>query len=319
MNSTLLRFLAVILALGAIATAAIGYRLSTKQTPVMVQAPPPSYPRVVAAHDIPAGHLLNGEDVRLDSSPQRNAHGYATAEDVVGKLALEPIAAGTPLLPRHFPRLGQVAQTLKPGERGVAIKVNEVIGVGGFISPGDRVDVLLYIRGDDETGDITSAQIVLHDVRVLAFGDDTGETDTQPSTFKKMTAEGDGKPVDKAESNKKQDVQKGKSSRSAILAVPEKDAARLMLADSSGQVRLALRGAEPPAAAQTAEGSAHYLRLADMAAPGGSQVAPAKTVQTAAIKKTRAKVISAKKPAEEKQTRVIVHQGDKVELVSVRN
>lgn len=320
MNSTLLRFLAVILALGAIATAVVGYRLSATQAPVTVQAPPPSYPQVVAARDVPAGHLLTAQDVRLESLPQRDVNGYETVGKVIGKLTLEPIAAGTPLLTNHFPRLGQVAQGLRPGERGVAIKVTEVIGVGGFVTPGDHVDVLLYLRGSKETGEITSAQIVLRDVRVLAYGADAGATEAQPSTFNKMTSGADGKTADTTRANKKEDVDKGKSSKSAILAVPEKDVARLMLADSSGHVRLALRGAEPPQAAAANEGTSRYLRLADMASPGAPRpMAVNATVSKTATKKTTGTVAKAKKSTEAKQARVIVHRGDQVEVVSVRN
>ena len=83
-----------------------------------------------------------------------------------------------------------------------------------------------------------------------------------------MTSGADGKTADTTRANKKEDVDKGKSSKSAILAVPEKDVARLMLADSSGNVRLALRGADPPQAAAANEDTSHYLRLADMASPG---------------------------------------------------
>ena len=318
MNSTLLRFLAVILALGAIATAAIGYRLSTKQAaPVAVQAPPPSYPQVIAARDIPAGYLLTVQDVRLDSSPLRDERGYETVGKVVGKLTLEPIAAGTPVLSSHFPRLGEVAQALRPGERGVAIKVTEVIGVGGFVSPGDHVDVLYYQRPVKETGEISSSQVVLRDVRVLAVGEETGATDAQPSTFKKITS-AENKTGDQAEP-KKQDVEKGKSSRSAILAIPEKDAARLMLADSSGQIRLALRGAEPPQMA-TEEDASHYLRLAELATGGGVRpVAVTAAPPKPAARKTQATVMKTKKSAPENTSRVIVHRGDQVEVVTVKN
>lgn len=317
MNSTLLRFLAVVLALGAIATAAIGYRLSTKQAPVAVQPPPPSYPQVVAARDIPAGHLLTAQDVRLDSFPQRDADGYETVGKVVGKLTLEPLAVGTPVLSNHFPRLGEVAQALRPGERGVAIKVTEVIGVGGFVSPGDHVDVLYYQRAVKETGEISSSQVVLRDVRVLAFGDETGETDAQPSTFKKITSS-ESKTGDKAEP-KKQDVEKGKSSRSAILAVPEKDAARLMLADSSGLVRLALRGAEPPQMALGEEDASHYLRLAELATGGAAHPVAVVVQPKPDARKTRATVAKVKKPSQENTSRVIVHRGDQVEVVTVKN
>jgi len=317
MNSTLLRFLAVVLALGAIATAAIGYRLSTKQAPVAPPPPPATYPQAVAARDIPAGQLLTAQDVRLESLSQRDAHGYETVGKVVGKLTLEPIPAGTPLLSRHFPRLGQVAQALKPGERGIAVKVSEVVGVGGFVSPGDHVDVLYYMRGNKETGDVSSSQVILRDVRVLAFGEEVEENESKPNALQKMAGEDNA--VNKTEAPKP-NSEKGKSSRSAVLAVQEKDVSRLMLAESAGQIRLALRGAEPPQTGLHEEDAARYLRLAELSAPAAAR--PVTTVnnvaQGAATKKTGGQP-ARKKSAPANTSSVTVHRGDQVEVVTVRN
>lgn len=320
MNSTLLRVVAIFLALGAIATAAIGYRLSTKQAAPIAPPPPPTFPQVVAARDIPAGILLTMQDVRIEPLPQRDAQGYDNLSKVVGKLTLEPISAHTPVLSRHFPQLGKVAQALKAGERGVAIKVTEVIGVGGFVTPGDYVDVLLYLRGNRETADVTSAQVILRDVRILAYGEDTGETEEQPSALKQMADKN--ATGSKPEKSKKVN-EDGKSSRSAILAVQEKDASRLMLADQSGEIRLALRGAEPPDMSPKPEEAARYLRLTELATPTG--LAPAQPVAVSA-KPAPAKAVARKTTASAKKksapadaSKVIVHRGDQVEVVTVKN
>lgn len=320
MNSTLLRVVAIFLALGAIATAAIGYRLSTKQAAPVAPPPLPTFPQVVAARDIPAGILLTTQDVRIEPVPQRDAQGYDSPSKVVGKLTLEPISANTPVLSNHFPRLGKIAQALKPGERGVAIKVTEVIGVGGFVTPGDYVDVLLYLRGTRETADITSAQVILRDIRILAYGEDTGETEEQLGTLQQVA----GKSTTGPQPEKPKKVnEEGKSSRSAILAVPEKDASRLMLADQSGEIRLALRGAEPPEMSPKPEEAARYLRLTELATPTGlapvqpvavsTKPVPAKTI----AKKTTAS--AKKKSAPVDASKVIVHRGDQVEVVTVKN
>jgi pilus assembly protein CpaB len=317
MNSTLLRFLAVLLALGAIATAAIGYRLSTKQAPVALPTPSVTYPQAVAARDIPAGQILTAQDVRIESLTQRDANGYEAVSKVVGRLTLEPIPAGTALLSRHFPRLGQVAQALKPGERGIAVKVSEVVGVGGFVSPGDHVDVLYYIRGNKETGDISSSQIMLRDVRVLAFGEQVEETESKPNALQKMAGEANS--ANKAETPK-QDSDKGKSSRSAVLAVQEKDASRLMLAESAGEIRLALRGAEPPQTGLQEEDAARYLRLAELSSPTAAR--PITTVSNATPKPAMKKITgqpAKKKSASATTSSVTVHRGDQVEVVTVKN
>lgn len=317
MNSTVLRLLAVILALGAIVTAAIGYRLSTKQAPAVVAPPPVTYPQVVAARDLPAGRLLTAEDVRLEPQVQRESQAYESTGKVIGKLTLNAVPAGTLLMPRHFPRLGVAAQGLQPGERGVAIKVSEVIGVGGFLGPGDHVDVLLFIPGTQETGNISSSQVVLRDVRVLAYGDQLSQADAEPTMVQKITP---GSDANKNEAHKPPAEQE-RSSRSAILAVAEKDVARLMLADHSGQVRLALRGAEPPQAVASAQDS-QYLRLAELASPtsAAAPLAKAQVAQPPAPpRKVAPRVAKTKKPAQANTTRVIVHRGEKQEVVTVKN
>jgi pilus assembly protein CpaB len=316
MNSTLLRILAICLAVGAIITAGIGYRLSARQAVPVAPPPPPTYPQVIATRDIPAGVVLTAQDVRVESSTQRDAQGYDSVSKVVGKLTTEPIPASTPVLSRHFPRLGHVAQSLKPGERGVAIKVTEVIGVGGFVTPGDHVDVLLYVRGTKETGDVSSAQVVLRDVRVLAYGEATAETEAAPGRLDKLAGNGSASASEKP----KKENEKSKSSASAVLAVQEKDASRLMLADRSGELRLALRGAEPPEMAPSPEDAARYLRLAELAAPRGQAAPPAASVaKPMPVAKSAAKKSTTRKSSVPATSSVIVHRGDQVEVVTVRN
>lgn len=316
MNSTLLRVLAVLLAVGAAVTAWMGYRLSTQPAPPpQVQVAPPSYPQVVAARRLPAGHLVLAEDVRLESLSQRDPNGYQSVRDVVGKLTLDPLEEGTPLLNSHFLKLGLVAQALRPGERAVAVKVNEVVGVGGFVSPGDHVDVLLYLRADRETDNVSSAQVVLRNVRVLAYGDNAAEEEETGAALPQLAQEAaPDKAADRnAATAKPVDTKKSKASKSAILAVPEQDASRLMLADSSGQLRLALRGAEPPAAPLAGEDASRFLRLEELAAGAGKRKPPLAT--TAAARPGTA--ATARRSAPAKQATVIVHRGDTMEVVKV--
>src|SRR5690606_9712511 len=175
------RILAAILAVGAIATAWMGYRISTRPPADAVKVVTPSYPQVVATQNIPAGKLLTLDDIELATTTQPHPRAYKHMQDVLGKMVLQPVSTGETLLPQHFPALGVLAQSLGPNERAVAVKVNEVIGVGGFVKPGDHVDVLLYLRAERETDNISSAQVVLKDIKVLAYGEVlTEEADTSP-------------------------------------------------------------------------------------------------------------------------------------------
>lgn len=314
MNSTFLRALAVILAVGALTTAWLGYRISTKPPVAPVKVVTPTYSQVVAAQAIPKGKILTVEDVEITTTPQPDSRGYNNVHDVLGKLTVEPIVKGTPLISKHFPDLGLLAQSLASNERAIAVKVSEVIGVGGFVKPGDRVDVLLYLRADRETGNVSSAQIVLSDVKVLAYGDVLAEDADSEKRLDDLP-----KPADAGnnDSPKKSETKKEKDSRSAIIAVPESQVSRLMLAESSGVLRLALRGAQPLNTAATEENQ--FIRLDDVAKPTNTKaeqlalngaVIPAHGKISTLEKKKNGSAVS-------QRTQVIVHRGEQVEVVNV--
>lgn len=317
MNSTLLRILAVVLAVGALIAAWVGYQMSREAPPPETPVVAPQQTEVVAARAMAAGHVVVAEDLRVVQVFQRDPRGFGNVEMLVGKVTSAAIAEGAPVRSSQFPALGPVAQSLMPGERGVAVKVDEVVGVGGFVRPGDHVDVLLYLRSEEETGRITSAQEVLRNVRVLAFGDAVTESGEPPAPRVPDPAADAKGSVDKDDAAKKDEAKKdatkkAKESRSAILAVPEKDATRLMLAASSGSLRLALRGAEPPAEVKPGEDEARFLKLAELARTNEKGAA-------AKADGAKGKLANARKAvgAVGQGDRVIVHRGDKVEVVTV--
>ena len=305
MNSTLLRTIAILLGLGGVIMAWFGYRMSAQPVTPNIQPVQVTYPQLVAAHDLAAGQILKAGDVQLEALPQRDPSALTSAQQAVGKLTLEPITKGTPVLASHFPVLGPVAQSLKPQERAVAIKVNEVIGVGGFVNPGDHVDVLLYLRAEPETSDISSAQVILSDVRVLAYGDEAEFIESKASD----TAAGNEPSVIDQGVSKLQTM-KAKDGKSAILAVPEQDAARLLLAENSGILRLALRGATlPDMKAQQTE--RHFVKLESIGKPMSE---PAVRIEA----KQPVTRNYAGRSSRASESQVIVHRGDEVEIIKVK-
>lgn len=247
MNSTVLRVLAVFLAIGAIAIGYMGYQAgqqpqTTASAPV--QTEPVGEPVVLAANEIAAGHRIVEEDLSVSRVPTRPTRAYSSMEDLIGKKPKTSISTGEMVLSSHFPTHSQLAQSVNPGERAMAVKVDEVIGAGGFLEPGDRVDVLLFLRSDrQEIGENSSAQVVLSNVRVLAFGN-VIEPPVEPIH---RASESDGGLLGKAKNDKssaKSDDEKptGKKSKTTVLAVPMAETSKLMLADSSGMLRLALHG-----------------------------------------------------------------------------
>ena len=109
-----------------------------------------------------------------------------------------------------------------------------MIGLGGFIQPDDRVDVVLYLARDQREISDTQARVLLENIRVLAFGANLERREQDESDENTNNA------------------------RTAVLAVPESDVDRLMLGASKGSLRLALRG--DPADGDPARGDAAATR-----------------------------------------------------------
>ncbi|HZX30004.1 MAG TPA: Flp pilus assembly protein CpaB, partial [Rhodocyclaceae bacterium] len=245
----LLRGLALVFALGAIVAGLIGYRLSSEPPPPPPQAPP-TVTAVRTLKPLTAGEPIRAEDITLASIAARPAGSFESAEMVVGQKPAANVAAGEILTKSHLRQsTGQFQELLRSGERAIAIKVDEVVGLGGFAQPGDRVDILLYLRGAQETANASSAQVVLSDVRLLAFGD----TSQAPAG---QIEEAAGRLADKTSG-------RSRSAASAVLAVPEAAASRLMLAANSGNLRLSLRPAGESTA--KADDSPYLIHLATLA------------------------------------------------------
>jgi pilus assembly protein CpaB len=110
--------------------------------------------------------------------------GGGVREQVVGAVVRERILAGEPLVASKLVRAGQsgfLAVVLAPGMRAMSLPVSQETGAGGFILPGDRVDVIMSRRAeesiDGREGYVTAT--VLRNIRVLAVGETTEAGDEQ--------------------------------------------------------------------------------------------------------------------------------------------
>lgn len=178
----------------------------------------PSVSMVVASKTLPAGHLLQAEDVRLQQVAMLPPGAVALEASVLGRTLAQPAAEGDPVIASRL--LGGIAAGLQAGERAVAIKVDESSAVGHKLAPGDWVDVLVVLRKDSQEVDATQARQLLARKRVLAYG---------------SQMEGVGKDgVDEA-------ARTGQPPRTAVLAVQAQEVNALLLAERQGQVLLALR------------------------------------------------------------------------------
>ena len=128
---------------------------------------------VVANETITIGSRLSAERLRVvawpaDSPPQG---AFQKPADLVGKTVRNTVERNTPVLLAHLvsEQAGLLPLLISEGMRGISVKVDNVTGVSGFITPNSRVDVVASGAPDSDTREIHS-RVVLQNVRVLAVG-----------------------------------------------------------------------------------------------------------------------------------------------------
>jgi pilus assembly protein CpaB len=130
---------------------------------------------VVAARDLEIGALIKATDLKtgvIVGDPPSGA--VLKPETAIGRGVVSPVFAGEPL---HEKRLalpgsgGGLAATIPPGMRACAVKVDEVVGVAGFVVPGMRVDVLISGAppGTDNSSG-SKVKTLLQNIEVLSAG-----------------------------------------------------------------------------------------------------------------------------------------------------
>ena len=171
---------------------------------------------IVAANDMQVGARVEERDIKIikvassdlpPGAPRKKA-------DVIGHGVIIPISKGEFILPNRL--AGENAGSglpslIPPGMRAVSVRVNEIVSVAGFVTPGTRVDVLLT-GAPNGSGD-QQTTTVLQNVAVLASGHTLERTST------------------------------GEAQNTAVitLLVDPNDAQRLTLASNQGHIQLALR------------------------------------------------------------------------------
>lgn len=179
---------------------------------------------VVAAMPLKFGDTLSADKLREVAWPAGAVPTGAfktTKEALAGegtRQALQTISANEPVLASKITGPGQratLSAVLGEGMKAVSIRVNDVLGVAGFVFPGDRVDVLLTrtVRGNDG-GDQSFVDVLLQSMKVLAIDQVADVSKDSPTVVKSVT-----------------------------LEASTKDAQKLTLAAGAGQLSLALRQA----------------------------------------------------------------------------
>jgi pilus assembly protein CpaB len=168
------------------------------------QAPAPTGTIVVAAAPLRYGMELSERQLREMpwASETLPAGAYKTVAEVLAgngkRIVLSAMEANEPILQTKITGQGQrgtLSALIESGMGAVTVHVNEVVGVAGFVLPGDRVDVLLtrQNKGSDlaPSAQAVFTDVVLRNVRVLAAGQVADDKVDKPSVVSAVTLEVD--------------------------------------------------------------------------------------------------------------------------------
>lgn len=212
---------AVVLIAAAIALGIYAWTLGRRAPPAasVVPAAKPAFPVVVASRRLPAGQPIAADALRIERLSAYPSGAFAAPTLVAKRVPLADIEPGTPVFEGQLS--SGFAEQVEPGERAVAVRVDEASAVGDRVRPGNFVDVFLTLKRDGagigSHGEIARSRALrlLSRVRVLAFGDASPAGNSAG-----------GHAV---------------HARTVVLGVPADEVDRLALADSAGHLLLALR------------------------------------------------------------------------------
>jgi pilus assembly protein CpaB len=152
---------------------------------------------VVAKTEIPLGQKITADQLAMLPIPNGSAPegAFRKLDQVVGRVAITPIGVREPITNLKLAPDGTgggLSAVIPPGYRAMTVKVDDVVGVSGFIMPGSFVDVVAIIvpvqtASSETKGPIS--KIVLQNIKVLASGPkiDSPENQRQPSQVNAVT------------------------------------------------------------------------------------------------------------------------------------
>ena len=142
----------------------------------LMSAQPNSTRVIVAASDLKLGTVLRDADLSTTEMVGALPKGAITSRDkAVGRGVISDIFQGEPILENRLAAIGSgggLASTIRQGMRACAVKVDDVVGVAGFVTPGMRVDVLISGNppGTTSATEGTLVKTLLQNIEVLSAG-----------------------------------------------------------------------------------------------------------------------------------------------------
>ena len=208
-----------VLAIAILAGGSLAYgTYNFMQAPPAQAAAMATQPVVVAAADLQLGTALKKDDLQVIQFPKGAAPEgtFALPSEILDRGIIVPIVKNEPILAAKLASKEAGAglpPVIPEGMRAVSVRVNEVVGVAGYVLPGNRVDVVATASPTESRSD-TISKVVLSNVQVLTAGTrmEQGQDDNKPTQVTVVT----------------------------LLVNPE-HAERLALASTEGKIQLALR------------------------------------------------------------------------------
>ncbi|MGI9889886.1 Flp pilus assembly protein CpaB [Vibrio chagasii] len=172
------------------------------------------HPVVVASQEIEAGTIIEEQflTTKLMEVDWINENNYSDTSELIGKVVANTIYSGEVLHKMRFTVPGEgstLAALIPENKRAVTIRVDDVIGVAGFLLPGNKVDILNTVSYSQNSA---STRTVLKDIKVLAVDQTARTKENSPIIVRAVT-----------------------------LEVSPQDAEKLLTAKSKGSIQLTLR------------------------------------------------------------------------------
>jgi pilus assembly protein CpaB len=175
---------------------------------------------VVAKQEIPLGAKITADQVTLAPIPNGSVPdgAFKKVDQVIGRVAITPIGVRETITSMKLAPEGMgggLPAVIPEGYRAMTVKVDDVVGVSGFVMPGSYVDVVAVITPQGQDGNQGPiSKIVLQHIKVLASGPkiDSPENQREPSKVNAVT----------------------------LMVTPE-EAEKLVLATNEGRLQLVMR------------------------------------------------------------------------------
>jgi pilus assembly protein CpaB len=254
-------WLMLVLALGSGGLAAyLALRYLREQATPLMASEPKKVNIVLAARSLPIGSLVTEQDVKVVAWPgDAVPSGYiSSVADALGRGVITSVAENEPLLAAKVSTKdagGGLPIIIRDGMRAMSVRVDEVIGVAGFVTPGTHVDVLLTLdKSENRSQAIT--RTILQNVQVLAAGQQVQrDKEGKPQTVTVIT-----------------------------LLVTLEDAELLVLAGKEGRIQMALRNTLDTLQIASAGAKADQLSPSSAPARAPNRPSPNRTAPVAAPK-----------------------------------